>query len=112
MNYERVEAVIKLLNCVLVAYMWTYLIPITPSTPKRRWNRLAYTLLIMTALLLMDWSTRVLAARLPGVASKTVLSYLPVMSDIFAYLVVLPPLSLLVTGQKARRCFGLSLIHI
>lgn len=95
MNYERVEAVIKLLNCVLVAYMWTYLIPITPSTPKRRWNRLAYTLLIMTALLLMDWSTRVLAARLPGVASKTVLSYLPVMSDIFAYLVVLPPLSLL-----------------
>ena len=82
MNYERVEAVIKLLNCVLVAYMWTYLIPITPSTPKRRWNRLAYTLLIMTALLLMDWSTRVLAARLPGVASKTVLSYLPVMSDI------------------------------
>ena len=112
MNYKRVEAVIKLLNCVLVAYMWTYLIPITPSTPKRRWNRLAYTLLIMTALLLMDWSTRVLAARLPGVASETVLSYLPVMSDILAYLVVLPPLSLLVTGQKARRCFGLGALTL
>lgn len=55
---------------------------------------------------------RVLAARLPGVASKTVLSYLPVMSDIFAYLVVLPPLSLLVTGQKARRCFGLGALTL
>ena len=52
MNYERIEGVIKLLNGVLAAYMWTYLIPITPSTPKRHQNRLTYTLLIMTGLLL------------------------------------------------------------
>ena len=107
MNYERIEGVIKLLNGVLAAYMWTYLIPITPSTPKRHRNRLTYTLLIMTGLLLIDWSTRALAVRLQGVVSETVLSYLPVMSGILAYLIVLPPLSLLITGQKARRCFGI-----
>lgn len=107
MNYERIEGVIKLLNGVLAAYMWTYLIPITPSTPKRHQNRLTYTLLIMTGLLLIDWSTRALAVRLQGVVSETVLSYLPVMSGILAYLIVLPPLSLLITGQKAQRCFGI-----
>ena len=37
MNYEHTEALIKLLNGALAAYMWTYLIPI--AAPKRKMRR-------------------------------------------------------------------------
>ena len=34
MNYEHTEALIKLLNGALAAYMWTYLIPIAAPNEK------------------------------------------------------------------------------
>ncbi len=34
MNYEHTEALIKLLNGALAAYMWTYLIPLPPPNEK------------------------------------------------------------------------------
>ena len=44
MNYEHTEALIKLLNGALAAYMWTYLIPIAAPKRKMRRARTVYAL--------------------------------------------------------------------
>lgn len=107
MNYEQTEALIKLLNSALAAYMWTYLIPIAAPRRKNRRARTVYLLVIMTVMLLIDWGTRFLAIHLQNIVPEAAISRLPLMSGVLAYLVVLPLLSTLMTGQKAWRCFGL-----
>lgn len=112
MIYEHTEALIKLLNGVLAAYMWTYLIPIATPRRKNRRARTVYALLIMAVMLLIDWSTHILAIHLQNMVPGAVLSSLPVMSGALAYLVVLPLLSTLMTGQRSRRCFGIGALVI
>ena len=54
MNYEHTEALIKLLNGALAAYMWTYLIPIAAPNRKMRRARTVYALLMMAVMFLID----------------------------------------------------------
>ena len=107
MNYEHTEALIKLLNGALAAYMWTYLIPIAAPKRKMRRARTVYALLIMAVMFLIDWSFHLLTTHLHHAVPAALLPSLSFLSGILIYLIALPLLSTLMTSQRPRRCFGI-----
>lgn len=101
MSYELAEQVIRFMTAILGAYMWTYLLPLPVPGRKRR---ASYFICVTLAMQIEDRLNILLYRSWEGVVPQAVLSGLPVLSAMFAFVIMTPLLSHWFTGHSVREC--------